>query len=59
MSNYIKKPKTTKAQVDTLWDIVCNHIMSRLKWQDVKLNFILAFLAILMGLVTIVLAKGM
>jgi len=46
-----EKPKTTKGQVDALWDICSNHILGRLRWQDVKLNFILGF----MGLVMVVL----
>lgn len=53
-----KKPKCLEDQMDTLWDIVANHILTRLHWQDVKLNFILAFLALTLALLSIILARG-
>jgi hypothetical protein len=53
------KPKTEKAQVDQLWDAMFNHLPSTLnaiktaaekgdKWQNVKLNFVLGFLVLIM-----------
>jgi len=40
------KPKTQREQTSMLWDAVFNHIPERLTWQDMKLNFILALLAL-------------
>ena len=50
------KPKTQKEQTSMLWDAVYNHIPSilrqqdrRLKWQDVKLTFVLIFMALILA----------
>ena len=50
-----EKPKTMKEQIDQLWEACFNHIPSRLKWMDTKIAFILAFIAIVMVLVSITL----
>lgn len=53
-----KKPKTTKGQVDMMWDAVFNLWPHRLKWQDIKINFILAFVALIlagMGILLVIL----
>ena len=50
--NYPKKtekPKNYKAQVSTLWDLVTNHILTWMYWQDVKMNFVLTFLALILA----------
>ena len=53
-----KKPKSLEDQIDTLWDIVANHILSRLHWQDIKLNFIMGLVALILALVSILIARG-
>jgi len=45
------KPKTTKAQVDALWDVVSNCVLTQLRVQNLKLTFVLVFLGILLGFV--------
>jgi len=52
-----EKPANQKDQISMLWDAVYNHIPSRLKWQDIKINFILAFLMVVIVLAAITLAK--
>lgn len=47
-SNTPSKPQEQKDQISMLWDAVYNHIPARLKWQDVKLNFILGFMALIL-----------
>ena len=50
--NYPKKtekPKSYKAQVSTLWDLVTNHVLTWMYWQDVKMNFVLTFLALILA----------
>ena len=54
----LKKPKTMKAQVDVLWEVCTNHIPTRLKWLDVKVNFILAFTGLVLALVAISIFGG-
>lgn len=57
MNKIPAKPKTTKEQVDKLWDIVTNDIMTRLRWQDIKINFILTLVAIILALTAIAVLK--
>ncbi len=42
------KPEKQKDQIGMLWDAVYNHIPTRLKWQDIKLNFILGLIALVL-----------
>ena len=53
-----KKPKSHEEQASTLWDIVNNCIWTKICWLDIKLNFILAFMALVLGLLGIILARG-
>ena len=46
------KPRTTKDQVSMLWDAVYNHIPTQLAWQNMKINFILTFVAMILVLLT-------
>ena len=52
----IKKPTKMSAQIDMVWDELFNHIPSRLRWQDVKLNFLLGFVALILGLLGVLIA---
>ena len=51
-----EKPKTTAGQIDMIWVAVFNAIPHRLKWQDIKINFILAFVALILAGMGILLA---
>jgi len=53
-----KKPKGVNRQLSMLWDSCYNHIPSRLDkvdwrlhWQDIKLNFILALIALILAFI--------
>jgi len=48
MNNIPKKPETIAEQVSMMWDALYNHVPHRLRWQDIKINFILAFMALLL-----------
>ena len=56
------KPADLQQQIDMIWEAVFNgdgilkklvvsysHVMRRLRWQDLKLNFIRVFLALLLA----------
>ena len=52
-----RESKNLKNKVDILVDIICNHVLHmvveqgrRSKWTDIKLNFVLAFMAIIVAL---------
>jgi len=51
-----EKPKTTKGQIDMMWDALFNALPHRLQWQDVKINFILTFVALILTGMGILLA---
>jgi len=51
------KPKGASKQIDCLWDIVTNHVWTRLLWQDIKINFVLVLLSIILALVAILVVK--
>jgi len=50
--NVPEKPGRLEDQVSMLWDAVWNHIPAQLAWQDKKINFILTFVALILGLLT-------
>jgi len=52
------KPKTTKAQIDMIWDALFNEIPHKFKWQDVKINFILVFVALILTMIGILVVRG-
>jgi hypothetical protein len=45
-----EKPKTQKEQISMLWDAVFNHLFTAQHWQGVMLKFVLALLAVIIGL---------
>ncbi len=47
-----EKPKSEESQISMLWDAVYNHIPTQIKWLNVKLTFILTFVALILGLLT-------
>lgn len=46
------KPEKQKDQISMLWDAVYNHLPCQIHWQDKKINFILAFVSLILGLLT-------
>ena len=44
------KPKTQKEQISMLWDAVYNHVFTAQHWQGIMLKFVLALLAVIIGL---------
>ncbi|KKN56925.1 hypothetical protein LCGC14_0567170 [marine sediment metagenome] len=56
MNNMPKKPETHEEQTSVLWDVMCNHVMSKLKTQDIKLNFVLGFMGLVLVLIGLILA---
>lgn len=51
------KPEKPEDQISMMWDAIYNHIPSilrqqdrRFKWQDVKINFVLALIALILAL---------
>lgn len=51
------KPTKEKEQISMLWDAVWNHLPHQLNFMDTKINFILAFMALLMALVGVAIFK--
>ena len=51
-----EKPQTLDEQISMIWDAVFNHIFHQLKFQDVKINFILTFLGLLIAILVVMLA---
>ena len=45
-----KKPTKQKEQIDMMWQAVYNHLPTKIKWIDVKANFILALVALILAL---------
>lgn len=45
-----EKPKTQKEQISMLWDAVFNHLFTAQHWQGIMLKFVLALLAVIIGL---------
>lgn len=55
-----EKPERQKDQISMLWDAMYNHIPSilkeqnrRFKWQDIKINFILVFVGLILASLSI------
>lgn len=47
------RPKSSKAQVEMLWEAMYNHVFTWMRWQDIKLNFVLVFLGLVVALLAI------
>jgi len=41
-----KKPKTMKEQVNALWEITGNHVLTSLRVQNMKCNFLLGLVSV-------------
>ena len=44
-----EKPEKQKDQIAQLWDAVYNHIPTQLRWQNIKINFILVFVGLILA----------
>lgn len=60
-----RKPIRTNDQVSIIWDILANHlphclydINHKIWWTNLKLNFILGFMALIVGLLGVIIARG-
>ena len=53
-----KKPKTQKEQVDLIWDFLFNHLAHKIRFLDLKVAFILAFLTLVLGLIGVMIIRG-
>ena len=51
-----QKPKTQKGQMDTLWDIVCNHLLHEVSMNKTISKFMMGFQALILALLAVVLA---
>ena len=51
------KPPTMKGQVDTMWDVLHNHVLTQLNFLGIKVSFILGFLALILALLGILIVK--
>lgn len=51
-----EKPKDRDEQISMIWDFLFGHVFHRIRFQDIKINFILVFVGILLGLLTVLLA---
>ncbi len=52
-----KPPEDDSKKLDILYTFVCNHLNHKVKWVDVKLNFVLVFVALILGLLGIIIAR--
>lgn len=52
------KPKGTKEQVSTLWDVIANCVLTQLKVQNLKLTFVLVFMGIIIGFLGVLILRG-
>lgn len=51
-----EKPEKQKDQISELWDAVFNHIPTQIGWLNMKMNFILALVGIILALVAVSIA---
>ncbi|KKL73997.1 hypothetical protein LCGC14_2069240, partial [marine sediment metagenome] len=42
---------------EIIGEIVCNHLLHRVMWVDTKLNFVLAFMVIVLALLAVLVLK--
>ena len=47
----LEKPKGQKAQVDALWDMVTNHMWTKLTFLDWKVNFLVILVIAMLAVV--------
>jgi len=53
-----QKPESKDEQVSMIWDALYNHVFHKLKWQDIKITFILVFVGLLLAAFGILAAMG-
>lgn len=56
--NTPEKPQDRDEQISMIWDALYNHVFHRLKTQDMKINFICGFLALILALLGVLIACG-
>ncbi len=50
-SNLPDKPNKQKDQISDLWDAVFNHLPTQISWLNVKMNFTLVIMGIILALI--------
>ena len=53
-----EKPKTTKEQINMIWDALFNSLPHRMRSQDIRINFTLAFMALVLAFMAIQEIRG-
>ena len=48
----LQKPESLEEKVDLIWEAAFNHIPTQINWLNLKLTFILTFVALILGLLT-------
>lgn len=49
--------KTPEDKINIIGEIVCNHLLHKVLWVDTKLNFVLAFMVIVLALLAVLVLK--
>jgi len=49
--------KGNAEKIEIIGEIVCNHLLHRVMWVDTKLNFVLAFMVIVLALLAVLVLK--
>jgi len=53
MNDIPDKPDKQKDQISELWDACFNHLPTHIRWLNVKVNFILAMIGVVMAMVAV------
>ncbi len=52
-----QEAKGNTEKINIIGEIVCNHLLHRVMWVDTKLNFVLAFMVIVLALLAVLVFK--
>lgn len=53
-----EKPIGMEEQVDTMWDVLHNHVLTQLNFLGLKVSFALGFLALILALLGVLIIKS-
>lgn len=53
----LQKPPTQKEQIDSLWDVVTNHVLTRLKFHDMMLWGLVALGGLGIALMAVIISR--
>lgn len=57
MKPRLEKPDTQEQQIDSLWDVVTNHILARLTYHDLMLKGLIALGALGIALMAVIISR--